>query len=120
MRFRCSLDTVKMGSGCDLDAVWSRSGFGQLGSTSVNLGLLGSTWVCLGPLGFTWVHCQVIAQFRTVKAISGRDGMGLDWIGRDISQTVTPPRAPGGANKNTKNDINIDKEHSYKYSSECR
>ena len=24
--------------------------------------------------------------------------MGLDWIGLDISQTVTPPRAPRGAN----------------------
>ena len=23
----------------------------------------------------------------------------MDWIGLDVSQTVTPPRAPGGANK---------------------
>ena len=29
--------------------------------------------------------------FRTLKAISG-------WDGTDVSQTVTPPRAPSGAN----------------------
>ena len=40
-----------------------------------------------------------IEQFRTVKAISGRDGR----IGLDTSQTVTTPRAPGGANKGLNN-----------------
>ena len=73
---------------------------GPLRSYWVNLGLLGSTWVYLGLLGSTWVYLGLsgspwvcVGHFRTLKPISGLDG--LDWK----SPGGRRYRAPYGANK---------------------